>query len=181
MKLTELAGTVEQLAERVARLEGAERPRQDAGTELGERLGRALAVGADGDAVEAATVVYGGAGPWQGRTVAWQMVRDWEDVLSASGDAVATVLSALANGTRIRIVAELLRGPVATGELAERLEQPSSGQLFHHLKGLLAAGVIHQPVRGTYAIRTQHAVPILAVLSAATDLAGPTQDQEEPW
>ncbi len=86
-------------------------------------------------------------------------------------------LSALANGTRVRIVAELLGGPVATGELADRLDQSSSGQLFHHLKELLAAGLIHQPVRGTYAIADRHAVPLLAVLSAGIDLSMATEEE----
>ncbi|MEW6059695.1 MAG: helix-turn-helix domain-containing protein [Actinomycetota bacterium] len=94
--------------------------------------------------------------------------------------AVARVLTALANGTRLRIVGELMHGPVSTGELAERLDQPSSGQLFHHLKELLAAGVIHQPVRGTYALRRQHAVPLLAVLSAASDLTPSPSGEVEP-
>lgn len=179
MKVSELAGLVEKLAERVARLEGAGRPPMHADTQLADRLVTEL-LGTGDEVSQEATVVYAGSGPWQGRAVVWQMARHWDDVLAIPEETIARVLSALANDTRIRIVAELLRGPVGTGELAERLDQPSTGQLFHHLKELLAAGVIHQPVRGAYAIRTQHAVPILAVLSAAADLAGPTTDQEEP-
>jgi DNA-binding transcriptional ArsR family regulator len=86
-------------------------------------------------------------------------------------------MAALANPTRIRIVGELLQGPVPTGELARRLEQPSAGQLFHHLKELLAAGIIHQPVRGTYAIGDRHVVPLLVLGSAAIDLATPSPEE----
>ncbi len=59
---------------------------------------------------------------------------------------------------------------MTTAELASRLDQPSTGQLSHHLKELLAAGVIHQPVRGTYAVRMEHVVPLLTLLSAAIDV-----------
>ncbi len=122
---------------------------------------------------DAATVVYSGAGPWEDGAVAWRLGRDWDEVL-AGATGTAAVFAALGNGTRLRIVAELLRGPVATGDLAARLDWASSGQLFHHLRELLAAGVVYQPVRGTYAIRRQHVVPLLAVLSAAIDIAMPT-------
>lgn len=57
--------------------------------------------------------------------------------------------------------------------LASRIDASSTGRLFHHLKDLLAAGLVHQPVRGTYALRRTHVVPLLAALSCALDLAGP--------
>ncbi len=177
MDARELTVLVEELAERVARLEGS----RLTGTHGDAALVQQLLEGLEGEGAGepgSATVVYAGAGPWEDGIVAWQMAREWDDVGSAPAEGIARVLSALANATRIRIVAEVLRGPVTTGDLAERLDQPSSGQLFHHLKELLVARLIHQPVRGTYAIRRQHAVPLLAVLSAATDLAGPASDEE---
>ncbi len=177
MNIHELTEIVQELAERVARLEGFRPIPSHRDTALVQQLLKDL----EGDGSSepgAATVVYAGAGPWEDGTVAWQIGRGWDDVRAASDEAVARVLSALANGTRLRILGELLRGPVATGELADRLDQPSSGQLFHHLKELIAAGVIHQPVRGTYAIRRHHAVPLLAVLSAATDLTISTEEDD---
>jgi DNA-binding transcriptional ArsR family regulator len=178
VEVTELAEIVEDLAGRVARLE-ASRPRPAHGdATLVEGLLRELAGDGSGEP-GAPTVVYAGAGPWEDGTVAWQIGRTWDDVASGSDESISRVLSALASGTRLRIVVELLRGPVSTGALAERLEQPSPGQLFHHLKELLAAGVIHQPERGTYAIRRAHAVPLLAVLSAAADLVGPAGETGE--
>ena len=175
MSLEELAGELSSLAARVARLEGAPAAAARPSSEVA--LVRQLLSGLEADS-EQATVVYAGAGPWDEGGVAWQMGRSWSDVLALAGEA-GGALAALGNPTRIAIVAELLTGPVTTGELTRRLDQPSSGQLFHHLKELLAAGVIHQPVRGTYAVRRQHVLPLLAVLSAAIDLAG-TQDVAEP-
>lgn len=128
---------------------------------------------------EHGTVAYAGLGPWGDGTVVWQMGRDWADVRDQAGVGVAQLFAALGNPLRVRIVSELLGGQRTTGELVDRLEQPSAGQLFHHLKELLGAGVIHQPVRGTYALRPQHVVPLLGVLTAAVDVAT-AGDRSEP-
>lgn len=165
----DLRTLVEALTDRVARLEDSRSRAAHRDTAIVEGLLRDL----DGDGsgtTGPATVVYAGAGTWGDGTAAWQAAREWDEVVEAADEPVARILSALANGTRLRIVGELLRGRRTTAELTEQLDQPSSGQLFHHLKELIAAGVVHQPVRGTYAIRVQHVVPILAVLSAALDL-----------
>ena len=68
-------------------------------------------------------------------------------------------------------------GPATTAELTAALEGRSSGQLFHHLKELLAADVIYQPARGTYAIRDPHVIPILTLLSCALDVCGTTDTE----
>jgi DNA-binding transcriptional ArsR family regulator len=165
---TETARALTDLTARVAALEAAAsapaRPPGD--TQVVEQLVHRLE-GGDG---KAETLVYAGVGGWDGQTLAWQVERDWAEIRSAPAEHSATVLAALANPTRVRIAAELLRHGLTTAELAQRLDQPSSGQLFHHLKELLAAGVIHQPERGTYAVRHQHVIPLLAVLSAVMDL-----------
>jgi DNA-binding transcriptional ArsR family regulator len=177
MAVDDLDEAVRDLAERVTRLERARPKRARDDTALVQRLIDELE--RDGPAgPSSATVVYAGAGPWEDGVVAWQVAREWGDIRSAAAEPIARVLSALANGTRVRIVSELLRGSITTGDLAERLDQPSSGQLFHHLKELIAAGLIHQPVRGTYAIPRRHVVPLLALLSAASDLAGPAQEED---
>jgi DNA-binding transcriptional ArsR family regulator len=175
VKATELAARLEELDARVARLEGRRESSAVVDASLVEKLIADLRGTGDGD--RTGTVVYAGAGPWGEGTVALQIVRGWRDVLDASEDALARVMAALANPTRIRIVGELLQGPVPTGELARRLEQPSAGQLFHHLKELLSAGIIHQPVRGTYAIGDRHVVPLLVLGSAAIDLATPSPEE----
>jgi DNA-binding transcriptional ArsR family regulator len=177
VEIDELAGVVEELVGRVARLEVARpRPAHRDAALVQELLRELAADGSHGPGT--AIVVYAGAGPWGEGTVAWQIGRSWDDVGAAADESVARVLSALANATRLRIVSELVHGPVSTSQLADRLDQPSPGQLFHHLKELLAAGVIHQPVRGTYAIHRRHAVPLLAVVSAATDLTVPSEPEE---
>lgn len=167
-KIEQLAQAVADLSRRVERLEarGGDRPAPAKPADIGflDELGKA---GSEG------VVVYAGVGPWGERTVAWQMDRSWPEVRDHPEGAPAALFGALASPTRIRVLSELAGGAMSTAELAQRLEQPSSGQLFHHLKELLAAGVIHQPRRGVYALRRQHVVPLLTILSCALDVAGP--------
>lgn len=122
-----------------------------------------------------AVVAYGGRSARDEAPLEWRMRRTWEEVIDGAREGVASVLSALASEPRLRMVAELVRGPLSTSDLAERLDQPSTGQLFHHLKELLAAGIVYQPQRGVYTIRRQHLIPVLAILSAAADLAPNTE------
>lgn len=176
MNARELTQVVGELSERVARLEDSRSVPSHMDTALVQGLIADLQ-GDDADESPGGTIVYAGAGPWGGETVALQIGRRWDDLRDASDESIARVLSALSSATRIRIVGELLQGPMSTGDLVDRLDLPSSGQLFHHLKELLAAGLIHQPVRGTYAIGDRRVVPMLVVLSAAIDLAIPTEEQ----
>ncbi len=180
MRPEELAREVADLAARVERLEArAPTARTAAVTDLVlvQRLLDRIAGSPEGEDAPG-TVVYAGAGPWEGGAVAWQIDRRWPDIRALAEDAVADLFAALSNPNRIRIVRELASGSLTTAQLTERLDQPSSGQLFHHLKELLSAGVIHQPARATYAIRRQHVIPLLAALSCAMDLATPNVDAE---
>ena len=127
----------------------------------------AIEDGAVGDG----TVLYVGAGNTAGGPVAWQMDRPWRDLAGVDPTSIARLLGALGNAQRLRVVQLLVDGPMSTATLTASLEEPSSGQLFHHLKELLAAGLIYQPQRGTYALRQQHIVPILTVISCGLDLA----------
>ena len=90
--------------------------------------------GEDGGAVQ-----YAGAVSVDDRVVAWQMDRRWEDLTSVEPALVAPALAALGSAQRVQIVQLLLRRPATTAELTAALEGRSSGQLFHHLKELLAA------------------------------------------
>lgn len=176
----DLARELAVLAERMERLE-ARAPTTQASATTDHALVQRLLDDVSGTPAGESTpgtVVYAGAGPWEDSTVAWQIDRAWPEVRAQADGAAADLFAALSNPSRIRIVCELASGSLTTGELAERLDQPSSGQLFHHLKELLSAGLIHQPARATYAIRRQHVVPLLAALSCAIDLAAPSVNAE---
>ena len=163
--LAELGSVVDDLVDRVAALETSpRRAAERAVTSLAE-----MPHGEDGGAVQ-----YAGAVSVGDRVVAWQMDRRWEDLTNVEPALVAPALAALGSAQRVQIVQLLLRRPATTAELTAALEGRSSGQLFHHLKELLAADIVYQPARGTYAIRDPHVIPILTVLSCALDVCGTT-------
>lgn len=165
MSMEKIAEVVAQLVERVARLEARE-PRP-----LKEVLDSTI------EPPEIGRVVYSGVGPWADHAVVWQMERAWDEVVDHEPESIARTFSALASPVRVRIIGALVDGPATTAVLAERIDAGTSGQLFHHLKDLLAAGLVHQPQRGVYTLRAQHILPILAALSAAIDLA-PASEME---
>jgi DNA-binding transcriptional ArsR family regulator len=176
----ELAVAVADLRARVTRLEAAgtrdAAPTVDAS--LAEQLRAALTGGAAADDDEHGSVVYAGVGPSDRGTIGWQMVRSWPELVGTNQSPLAACFAALANPVRIQIICQLVSGPLSTAELARRLEQPSAGQLFHHLKELLGAGLIYQPERGTYRVRHAHMVPLLTALSCAIDLAPPDREAQ---
>lgn len=175
----DLASTVEELTKRVEQLERSRAPRSSAVTDgsLVQRMLDELWSAPD-DSGGVGMIVYAGAGPWADGTVAWQIGRVWSEIRGTAPEAVTALFGALANPSRIRILCQLVTGPVSTRDLGQKLDHPSSGQLFHHLKELLAAGLIYQPERGTYAIRREDVVPLLTTLSCAIDLASPHTEEE---
>lgn len=176
MNLAELAEVVRTLTQRLEILEAAAPPTSSGrgGHDLAivQSVLAGLPVAADGSPMSGA-VVYAGAVPGDDGTVAWQMERDTAELVSVEPIAVANTMNALGNSNRVQIIQILLHGPATTASLTDRLDGPSAGQLFHHLKELLAAGLVHQPQRGTYAIRPQLVVPLLALLSCTLDLSSP--------
>jgi DNA-binding transcriptional ArsR family regulator len=121
--------------------------------------------------LEDGTVLYAGKGTGPDGRIELAAVRQWSEVVAAPAGRVAGLMAALANPARVRIVQSLLAGPADRSALSTGLDDPSVGQLSHHLKELLAAGVVHQPRRGVYAIAPARVVPLLALLSIALDLA----------
>ena len=116
-------------------------------------------------------VVYAGLGPRGNGEIAWQLGHSWDDVLTADRTRSGRTLAVLSSPARLDIVAELLAGPVSRQDLQERLEQSTAGQLNHHLRELLSAGLVEQPRRGVYEVPPHRVIPILTVLACANDLA----------
>ncbi len=83
----------------------------------------------------------------------------------------------------------LCDGPKTGQQLEDSAGISSTGQLYHHLKELLAAGLVTQPARSLYALRPQAVVGICTALMLAGDLASrpgnasapPADSDAEPW
>jgi ArsR family transcriptional regulator len=83
------------------------------------------------------------------------------EVLEDEPEIVARVFAALGSPFRVRLLSALLEGPRTSQELQTELAVATVGQLYHHLKELLAAGLIVQRKRSVYAIREEIVIPIL--------------------
>jgi DNA-binding transcriptional ArsR family regulator len=95
----------------------------------------------------------------------------WAEVLEADPEVVATVFAALGSPFRLRLLRTLMDGPQTTQDLQTKLSVAAPGQLYHHLKELLAAGLIAQRRRGVYAIREEAVMPVLLAFVVAPRLA----------
>lgn len=98
------------------------------------------------------------------------------EVLAAEPEAVARVFAALGNPFRVRLIRALLDRPRTSQELQVELDVGAAGQLYHHLKELLAARLIVQQKRGLYAIRHETVMPICLAFLIAPRLAA----EQEP-
>jgi DNA-binding HxlR family transcriptional regulator len=121
-------------------------------------------------AVPAGTLVYAGVGQVGDDGLAWQMTHSLGDLLALDEDVLARQLAAIASPVRIRILRELVPGPLQTHELQARLDEPSAGQLYHHLRELLATGLVRQPKRSVYELPPRTVVPLLTLIACAHDL-----------
>ena len=95
---------------------------------------------------------------------------DVEEVRDADPGTIATVLGSLGSPARLTLLTALVDAPRSSPELQEALGESSTGQLYHHLRDLQAAGLIHQPKRGRYEIVAHTVVPLLTILAAARDI-----------
>ncbi len=116
-------------------------------------------------------VLYAGAVHVGSRRFAWHREHAAQNLIEdVDPDALAQTLFALANPARLRIVLALAKGNRSGPELSEIADAGSTGQLYHHLGELLRTGVVGQPKRGVYELRTPALVPMLTIAGAALDL-----------
>lgn len=79
----------------------------------------------------------------------------------------AEVVAALGHPVRLRLLQAVLRGTRTAADLAALDEMGTTGQVYHHLRLLTAAGWLRASTRGHYSVPGERVVPLLIVLSAA--------------
>lgn len=89
------------------------------------------------------------------------------DLLEGGWAPMADRLSALAHPVRIELLRRVLGGTRTTAELAGLDDVGTTGQLYHHVKQLIAAGWLRQAGRGRYEVPADRVVPLLAIVTAA--------------
>jgi len=138
---------------------------------LQERLGE--------DHGDGAVVYAGSVALPTGERYVWQWGAAVEHLLDADPDDLVPALAALAHRVRLRLLLAVLGGRRTVAELEALEGLGTTGQLYHHLRGLVAAGWLHAAGRGRYAVPAERVVPLLVVLAAAAP-APPSHERSAP-
>ena len=100
-------------------------------------------------------------------------------LFAADPAPLAQLFAALASPHRLIVLRTLCAGPRTSQHLQEVLGMSSPGQLYHHLKELLAAGLIVQQGRSGYAIAPGSVIALCMALMAASDLLARDPDGDQ--
>ncbi len=104
-------------------------------------------------------------------TAMWQEEHPLPGMLAAGWADAAAVLTALGHTVRLELLRRLLAGAHTTQELSEIPDLGTSGQLYHHLRELQAAGLVVQRRRNDYAVATDRVILCLVLVAAAKSCA----------
>ena len=96
-------------------------------------------------------------------------------MLDADPDDLARALAALGHRVRILLLQAVLGGRRTVAELEALETVGTTGQLYHHLRQLVAAGWLQTAGRGRYAVPGERVVPLLVVLAAAGPAPPPSE------
>lgn len=120
------------------------------------------------------SLVYAGVLKTPGSgSLLWQVEEPVPEVLATGWSPAAPVLAALAHPVRLEILRRLLQGAHNTQALQEIPELGTTGQLYHHLRQLQAAGFVVQNRRNDYALASEKVVSFLIIVIAAAGISHP--------
>lgn len=126
-------------------------------------------------------VTYLGVYNSGGRQANW--IRDKvsaDDLLALIESGMAgKVLACIGNESRLTILLEILRGPKTVADIVEKCGFGSTGQVYHHMKPLLAADIIAEDEKrkGVYIIWPHKVQGIIMLLAGISDMVDETFTQ----
>jgi len=84
----------------------------------------------------------------------------------------AKVLACVGNNDRLNMLLAILRAPRTAAQLVEQCGYNTTGQVYHHLKPLLAADLVKEDDqnRGSYVIQPHRVQGIIMLLSGISDM-----------
>jgi DNA-binding transcriptional ArsR family regulator len=100
-----------------------------------------------------------------GEVAEWQQGATTASLLDAEWDQVAEVTAALGHPARLRLLHAVLGGTRTAADLGTVEGLGTSGQVYHHLRTLVAAGWLRAAGRGRYEVPAARVVPLLSVLA----------------
>ena len=113
-------------------------------------------------------VLFAGTFPVGDGGYRWQFGLPTASILDGDFADAAPALSALAHPVRLTLLQAVLAGTHQTVELSALPGIGTSGQVYHHLNQLAAAGWLRSPRRGRWEVPGERTIPLLALLMAAT-------------
>ncbi|MDT0316794.1 ArsR/SmtB family transcription factor [Streptomyces millisiae] len=102
-----------------------------------------------------------------GQRFDWQYGLTAEALLDHDWSEAAESFAALGHAVRLRLLREILGGRHTAAELAALDDLGTTGQIYHHLRQLTAAGWLHAAARGRYEVPPGRVVPLLVALATA--------------
>ncbi|MFJ4687496.1 ArsR/SmtB family transcription factor [Streptomyces sp. NPDC088789] len=97
----------------------------------------------------------------------WQFGTLTAGLLEADWTEAADAFAALGHPVRLRLLREILGGRRTAAALAELDDTGTTGQIYHHLRQLTAAGWLHTGARGRHEVPPGRVVPLLVALTTA--------------
>ncbi|MCL2409744.1 MAG: ArsR family transcriptional regulator [Oscillospiraceae bacterium] len=88
-------------------------------------------------------------------------------------NVAAKVLACIGNNDRLNMLLALLRAPRTVAQLVEECGYNTTGQVYHHLKPLLAADLVkedEQHGRGSYVIQPHRVQGVIMLLAGISDM-----------
>jgi DNA gyrase subunit B len=91
------------------------------------------------------------------------------------------VLNCIGNGDRLNILLSIMKKPMTVAQLVEQCGYNSTGQVYHHLKPLIAADLIVEDAKnegkGVYVIQPHRVQGIIMLLAGISDMLDPKYTQ----
>jgi hypothetical protein len=164
-RLDVLEGRVQQLERTPGRV-AAPAPRDRGTASAGEERFWALNTLKDLAGEPGAVLFTGAVATPGGGHVEWQQAHPADDLLAADWSESSDRINALAHPVRLLLLHEVLNGRTTVAELRSHEQLGTTGQLYHHLRQLVAAGWLRASGHGRYQIPAERVVPLLITVAA---------------
>ena len=102
-----------------------------------------------------------------GERYEWQQTFPVEGLVESDWTLQAPILAALAHPARLQLLREVLRGSRSAADLQAVEGIESTGQLYHHVRQLVAAGWLRTAARAQYTVPPERVVPLLVIMACA--------------
>jgi len=127
-----------------------------------------------GENGETGRVMYLGVFASENRQSSWIQESNTDSLLEFIENRTAEkVLNCIGNNDRLNILLALLKKPMSVSMLVEKCGYNSTGQVYHHLKPLIASDLIAEDkhsAKGTYFVQPHRVQGIIMMLAGIGDL-----------